>query len=226
MTQTYSRVQKPVFGRAQGSGVASSRQYRGSQQRAPQQRTTQPYSPPANGVPQNPQYAEILGNGFSGSAGYSGGGGANLRPVKGKRFLSGLIDFCIVSCLGGIILTLQHGIGAGLPELINGGLLKFYTWFAIACFIYGFSMEASPAQGTVGKLATGTVVVNENGQRMTFGQALGRNLGKFVTYIVPLYIGYLMVLWTRKNQSLHDKMSGTIVCSKRGVSASYAETFA
>lgn len=208
MSQMQYRAQQTTFGKLQGSGVAAPRQYQ-----APKS-----YNAPSAAYQQT--------GGHSDNAGYAGGGATQLQLVKGKRFLSGLIDFCIVSVLGGVVLTLQHGVGAGLPELLSGGLLNFYLWFGAICFIYGLSMEASPAQGTVGKLATGTIVVNEDGQPMSFAQALGRNVGKFLTYIVPLYIGYLMVLWTQKNQSLHDKMAGTVVCSKSGMTASYAETFA
>ena len=205
MSQTHYRGQRPAFGKLQGTGVAAPRQHN----------PVQPYSAPPETTQHIAQYDEIIGSGFSGYANQSGGGLTNLQPVKGRRFVSGIIDLIIVSFLGGIILTLQHGIGAGIVDLLDGGLLNFYIWFGTICFIYGFGMEASPAQGTIGKLATGTVVVNEDGQRMTFAQALGRNLGKFITYVVPLYIGYLMVLWSQKNQSLHDKMAGTIVCQKR-----------
>ncbi len=204
----YRTRQQPTFGKLQGGGVAAPRQFQARRQF------------------NSPSPAHEESHGLSYDAGYDGGQATHLELVKGKRFLSGLIDFCIVSVLGGLILTLQHGIGAGMPELLNGGLLNFYLWFGALCFIYGFAMEASPAQGTVGKLATGTVVVNEDGQAMSLSQAFGRNLGKFLTYIVPLYIGYLMVLWTKKNQSLHDKMAGTVVCSKNRMAASYAKTFA
>ena len=83
-------------------------------------------------------------------------------------------------------------------------------------------MESSSVQGTVGKLATGTVVVNYDGQRMSFGQAVKRNLAKNISFIVPLYIGYLMVLFTKKNQSLHDKIADTLVYRKGEGPQSYA----
>lgn len=208
MAQVQYRARQSTFGKLQGGGVAAPRPYQ-----APQ-----PYSPPSAAYGHS--------SGLPNSAEYGGGGTGRVKLVKGRRFLSGLIDFCIVSVLGGIILMIQYGLGGGLTELLSGGLLKFYVWFGAVCFIYGLAMEASAAQGTVGKLATGTIVVNEDGQAMSFNQALGRNLGKFLTYIVPLYIGYLMVLWTKKSQSLHDKMAGTVVCSKAAMRSSYAETFA
>ena len=213
MSQLSYKKQQPSFGKLQGSIPAPrQRSHSGAQSVA------------AHAFQQHPQYAEIVGNGDTANTAYNDTSFA--RPVKGLRFLSGIIDFCIVSCIGGLILTVMFGVGAGIEDMLNGGIVKYYTWFAIACFIYGASMEASPLQGTVGKLVTGTVVVDEGGETMSFGQVVGRNLGKILTYVVPFGIGYFMVLFTRKNQSLHDKMAGTVVYRKGQVPQSYSQTFA
>jgi len=79
--------------------------------------------------------------------------------------------------------------------------------------VYGIVMEAF-FQGTVGKLATGTVVVNEDGSAMSFGKVVARNFAKFISLIVPLGIAYFMVLWTKNNQTLHDMIAGTFVYPK------------
>ena len=214
MAQQYT-AQAPVFGKRQG-GMARPRQYQ----------TAQPYAQTrvqaAIPVQQNPNYADIVGNGFTGNAEYdvnSAGYGStiNARPVKGLRFASGLIDFCISSLIGGVIMVVQHGPGVSFLHLLqNGGIINYYLWFGICCFIYGLTME-SAFQGTVGKLATGTVVVSKDGQRMSFGQAAGRNLGKCVSFFSPAGIAYFMVLFTKENQSLHDKMAGTLVYRKSDV---------
>ncbi len=211
MAQQYT-AQAPVFGKRQG-GMAPPRQYQTTQP------NVQPNVQAAIPVQQNPNYADIVGNGFTGNAGYDGnsagyGSTINARPVKGLRFASGLIDFCISSVIGAVIMIVQHGPGTSFLDLLqNGGILKYYLWFGICCFIYGLSME-SAFQGTLGKLATGTVIVDKDGQRMSIGQAIGRNLGKCVSFFSPFGIAYFMVLFTKENQSLHDKMAGTLVYRK------------
>jgi uncharacterized RDD family membrane protein YckC len=49
-----------------------------------------------------------------------------------------------------------------------------------------------------------------NGHRISFANASGRFFGKYVSAII-LLIGYLMMLWDDKKQTLHDKMAGTLV---------------
>jgi len=210
----YKRAQ-PAFGRLQGAGVAPSRHYQQPvAYAAPQAATATDYR-------QNPQYAEIMGDSFSNNA-YQSGGIASGRPVKGLRFLSGIVDYILLVVFGGIIGALQ---GFSLETLSGPVLVKFYGTLAIVCFAYGLLMEHY-YQGTLGKLATGTIIVNKDGGRMSFGQVLGRNLGKFLSLCVPLYIPYLMVLWTKQNQSLHDIMAGTLVYRKGEIPQPYAETFA
>jgi len=205
MSQTYNRMQPRAFGKLQGTGVAMPRQYQAPQAYSPTQAPTQHNFQHSNTA--QPSYGDT----------------SSARPVKGLRFLSGIIDYFIVCVVfGGFVGVFQ---GFTLETLNGPALIKLYGTMAIVSFLYGLLME-SHYQGTVGKLATGTVIVNKDGSPMSFGQAIGRNLGKFVSMIVPLYIPYLMVLWTKDNQSLHDKMAGTVVYRKDEIPQSYAETFA
>jgi uncharacterized RDD family membrane protein YckC len=80
---------------------------------------------------------------------------------------------------------------------------------AIMILYYSF-MESSQYQGTLGKIAAGIKVVNKNGQRITFSQALLRNLSKIISKMV-LYIGYIMIIFDDRKQGLHDKIADTFV---------------
>jgi len=62
-------------------------------------------------------------------------------------------------------------------------MLTFWPYFA--CF------EASKFQGTPGKLAMGLIVVDDDGQRISFWRATGRNFGKIISSII-LNIGFMM----------------------------------
>jgi uncharacterized RDD family membrane protein YckC len=56
----------------------------------------------------------------------------------------------------------------------------------------------------------GLKVTTTNGERISFGQATGRHFGKYISTII-LFIGYLMMIWDDKKQTLHDKMANTLV---------------
>jgi uncharacterized RDD family membrane protein YckC len=77
-------------------------------------------------------------------------------------------------------------------------------------WLYAALQESGGNQATIGKKMLGLKVVNTDGQPITFGQATGRHFGKFVSAII-LLIGYLMMIWDEKKQTLHDKMAGTLV---------------
>ncbi len=223
MSQHHFNAPKPAFGRMQGAGVAMPRHgvatpAWNAPSGAPQAAVA------ATAVPQVPNYADIVGDAFTGRSSHSDG--STERPVKGLRFLSGIIDFIAIVIIGAVIIFMQVGTGAASADIAGDGMVEFYLIFALACFAYGFLLEASPLQGTLGKVVTGTVIVNKDGSRMSVGKALGRNLAKAFSTLVPFYIPYMMVLWTQQHQAMHDKMAGTLVYKKGDVPNGYAETFA
>ena len=74
-------------------------------------------------------------------------------------------------------------------------------------------LESGAKQATLGKRAMGIKVTDVNGNRISFGQATGRHFGKWISSII-LLIGYLMMLWDERKQTLHDKMAGTLVVKR------------
>jgi uncharacterized RDD family membrane protein YckC len=84
----------------------------------------------------------------------------------------------------------------------------------IVLMIYWILMEASPLQGSFGKLALGLVVVDQRGQRLSIPRAAGRNLLKFIS-VFTLFIGFMLAGWTRRKQALHDMIAGCFVVVNR-----------
>lgn len=80
----------------------------------------------------------------------------------------------------------------------------------IALWIYFAAQESSSFQGTFGKRALGIKVTDVNGVRLKFGRASTRLFSKFLSGAI-LGIGFLMPMWTRHSQALHDIISGTLV---------------
>lgn len=77
-------------------------------------------------------------------------------------------------------------------------------------WLYFTLFESSRYQGTLGKRALGLKVVDAKGQRIGFGKANVRFWSKILSALI-LYIGFLMIGWTRYKQGLHDKIAGTFV---------------
>jgi len=92
----------------------------------------------------------------------------------------------------------------------DSGGLRDFVLSALVGWLYFASLESSPIQASLGKLVVGLYVTDENGRRITFGQATGRHFGKYLSAIL-LLIGFLMAGFTPKKQALHDMLAGTLV---------------
>lgn len=110
----------------------------------------------------------------------------------GKRFAALVLDL--------LILTIPSLIASAIAPILS----------TLLGWIYFAAMESSPKMATIGKQALGIVVTDLNGNRISFGKATGRYFGKIVSSFI-LCIGFLMVLWTDRQQALHDMMAGTLV---------------
>ncbi len=124
------------------------------------------------------------------------------------RFGAIFIDGLILGVIQGIIF---FSLGNG--DIQHPG--AFARLVAIVLQLLYFTlMESSERQATIGKIAVGIKVGDENGDRISYGKALGRYLGKLLSTLI-LLIGYLMVLWDDKKQALHDKLANTYVYNAR-----------
>jgi uncharacterized RDD family membrane protein YckC len=121
------------------------------------------------------------------------------------RVAAYIIDAIILSVLQIILAYVLYG-GYSMMEP-NYSLTMISVVFGIAYFC---GMESSVKQATLGKLAVGIKVGRESGERISFGNALGRYFGKILSAII-LCIGFMMAGWDSKKQALHDKLAGTYV---------------
>ena len=114
-----------------------------------------------------------------------------------ERFGASFIDGLVLLIPN---LIFSFVIGPGFGNILS--ILTGWLYFAL--------QESGNSQATIGKKALGLKVVNAEGQRISFGQASGRHFGKIISTII-LFIGYLMMIWDEKKQTLHDKMANTYV---------------
>jgi uncharacterized RDD family membrane protein YckC len=91
-------------------------------------------------------------------------------------------------------------------------LLVFFVWF-LGPSLYSWLMVGAFGQ-TLGKMAVGiTVVRSADAERVGYLRALGRTASTWLLGLLffPILLAYLWPLWDQRNQTLYDKMAGTIV---------------
>lgn len=159
-----------------------------------------PYAPPAASLIQPPAYlAPMFGT---------------VTAVEygsfGARFGALVIDQIIVGVLGVGIVVVTGAVmagGGGNPsavQLIANLISILVGW------LYYAGLESSSQMATLGKLVLGLRVTDLEGQRIDFARATGRHFGKILSALL-LGIGFLLMIWDEKNQTLHDKMAGCLV---------------
>jgi Predicted membrane protein/domain len=99
----------------------------------------------------------------------------------------------------------------------SSGLLCLYLPLSFVLIILYFAlMESSTAQGSLGKMAVDMKVVDMDGNRISFGKAIVRQIGKIVSLLI-IGLGFVMCGFTEKRQGLHDMFAGTLVVMKKPV---------
>ena len=124
-----------------------------------------------------------------------------------RRFVPYVIDNILLSVIFWLLVVVLGGIAG------DGGVIGAYTLAAIVWLGYYAAMESSTSQATVGKMALGIQVTDLEGNRISFGRALGRNLAKIISVLI-FYIGFIMAAFTAKKQALQDMIAGTLVVKK------------
>ena len=134
-----------------------------------------------------------------------------------QRFVASFIDGIVVSAvtqpLSAIIGLLvrdgaafRHANEAAVGMQMAIGQCIGWLYFAL--------MATSSKQGTLGMMAMGLVVTDLEGKPITFARATGRHFATILSGLT-CSIGYLMMLWTEKKQTLHDIIAGTLILQRR-----------
>ncbi len=150
----------------------------------------------------------------------------------GARFLALIIDWIVISVLQSLVIVPILGlVGLSMaPALQNpdaiteeeaagmfAGIMAAAgsMWIISICisFLYFGIMEASKTQGTLGKMALGIKVADMDGNRISFGKSVLRQIGKYISSAIMM-IGYLLAAFTEKKQALHDMIASTLVLKK------------
>jgi len=134
------------------------------------------------------------------------------------RVGGGIIDFLIVAIISAVVL-----FGWGFLIGINGSERNLSPAASDALWqgrgflvgllldmVYTITTQASEKQATYGQSAVGLKLVNNDGTKASTAKIIARYFLSLISTIV-LKIGYLIAIFTRKNQTLHDLISETVV---------------
>ncbi|NWJ52004.1 MAG: RDD family protein [Bacteroidetes bacterium] len=130
------------------------------------------------------------------------------------------ILFKLINLLFGLFLPLNLGLEnftSDDGELVfqgffNWSILTFIVLKITAFWLYYALME-SRLGATVGKYILNIRVTDENCAFLSFKKASGHAFARLLS-IIPFLTGYLMALFTEKNQTLHDLLIDCIVIPK------------
>lgn len=129
------------------------------------------------------------------------------------RFGASIIDSIIVIA---IIVPLLYGIYGSeyfASESPVQGVLDFVISYLLP--LAGTVLFWVYKSATPGKMAVKVKIVDAaTGNKPTVQQSLLRYIGYYVS-MLPLFLGFLWVIWDTKKQGWHDKMAGTLVIHVR-----------
>ena len=127
------------------------------------------------------------------------------------RFIAFFIDIAIITIISAVVAAVTRMIleffrAGELATTIAGIVMAgFHLSFAFLYFVFLWMAIGQ----TPGKMLLGLRVVRANGGPITFGVALRRWIGYFISAI--LFLGFLWVFMDARRQGWHDKIANTFV---------------
>ncbi|MGA2120497.1 MAG: RDD family protein [Methanoregula sp.] len=149
----------------------------------------------------------------------------------GRRFIAFIVDFILILIGGSIVITffsLTNGLkyayymsasGVSYHDLTEAGTLDaalgpivaaLGMLFVIIPWLYYAGFESSRSQATPGKVLMHLVVTDLEGNKTSFARTTLRFFGKYISTLI-IFIGFIMIGFTKKHQGLHDKIAGCLV---------------
>jgi uncharacterized RDD family membrane protein YckC len=137
-----------------------------------------------------------------------------LLASSGKRFLNYIIDlvsFVIILIGIGIIIGIlsallgMNEIGAWVDGLGDLG----WNIIAVSVSIIYYTLMEGLFGRSIGKFITGTIVVDENGEKPGFGTIFKRSLCRFIPFDAFTFLG--------DSRGWHDSISDTYVVDKKAL---------
>ena len=140
-----------------------------------------------------------------------------LLVSSGTRFLNYIIDlvsfFVVLITIGVVLGILTNLFGMTALGLWVDGLGDLgWNVVAITVSIIYYTIMEGLFGRSVGKFITGSVVVDENGEKPGFGTIFKRSLCRYIPFDAFTFLG--------GSRGWHDSISDTYVVSKKGLDES------
>ncbi len=159
-----------------------------------------PYAPPRASLEEEADYAD------DGEVVYAG---------FWKRFAASMIDSFLLAVvfaiLGAVVGMKSESLITG--EVGFGTFALFYLFEMGLMGLYFAWMHASVNQATLGKMAVGIKVTDDDGHRISLLRGFGRYLAYLLSSLT-LCIGLVMAGFTDRKRALHDMIASTLVVDR------------
>jgi len=150
----------------------------------------------------------------------------------GDRMFGGFIDLCALSIFVSLFghITRLNVVTTTASQLDIGGFYVGIRWLGISVpiHIHGwpdilailvgfclFSLMEYITGKTPGKYLAKIHVVTEDYQKITFWQAMLRNISRFIDRIGFYVVGFVIMVFSKNNQRLGDLLAKTYVVKDR-----------
>ncbi len=126
---------------------------------------------------------------------------------------------CIIDALVFLFVFAVTGFFTKFIEAMHGNFFAGYltrelgVFATVIAWLYFALMESSKYQATVGKMILGIKVTDLEGNRIDFLKSTLRFFSKYISGFI-LMLGYIMALFTKKKQALHDIIAGCVVIAR------------
>lgn len=143
-----------------------------------------------------------------------------------SRLAAFLIDYFLIVLVMSLLIAIFMPAGFAIegPEVVeynedyirdmSEAIGPFMYIFYVVWWLYNAFMHSGKWQATIGKRALGIIVTDLEGERIGFGRASIRFLGKLVSSFL-FFIPFLTAAFTSRRQAVHDMTGGTIVLKYR-----------
>ena len=127
-------------------------------------------------------------------------GPSGPRAGFGRRLMAAILDGLLLTVVS-VILAYVFGDASALYAIVS-------TLVGVAYYV---SLEGGRRGQTLGKQALGIRVIGlSDGRPIGYARALVRYIGRIFSSI-PLFLGYLWMLWDGEKQTWHDKLASAVV---------------
>jgi uncharacterized RDD family membrane protein YckC len=130
-----------------------------------------------------------------------------------QRLMASVLDWFFVS---GVCILIAFVAMLFVSEKETRMIVAFSLLAIIPVLklIYHIIMESTARQGTYGKQILHIKVCDMQGNQISFGRSLWRNLAKIFP-VMTFFVGYLFSFFNKQQQCLHDMMAETLVMKDR-----------